>query len=144
MSYRHKLGRHIIFISVVCPSVCLSRFSVCSILFESRVEFSNISAQLSSTMRWFALLMFYKGWFKVIFIVQCLTLHYCILCMLYKSWRFSDILKWLGTNVKYHATIKDYGIWHFLKSIETLPSCWESIVENTKSFITCSTFVQTH
>jgi len=28
--------------------------------------------------------------------------------------------------------VKDYDIWHYLKSIETLPSCWESIVKNTK------------
>jgi len=69
----HEMGRHIVFSSVVCLSVCLSiRLSVCpshfrvrSISVEPLVGFTNNFAQMSSMMRGFAVPMFDQGRFKV-------------------------------------------------------------------------------
>jgi len=49
----------------VCPSVCLSRFRVRSISFETLVGFTNNFAQMSSMMRQCAVPMFDQGRFKV-------------------------------------------------------------------------------
>jgi len=63
----------------VHPSVRLSRFRVHPVSLEPLVGFTNNSAQMSSTMRRCAGLMFDQGWFKVKVIVQGLTLYDCIL-----------------------------------------------------------------
>ena len=65
----HKMGRHIVFISVVCPSVrssvCLSHFRVRSLSFVPLVGFTNNFAQMSSMMRRCAVPMFDQDRFKV-------------------------------------------------------------------------------
>jgi len=53
----------------------------------------------------FALPMFDQGRFKVKVIVQGLTLYNCIPCPLFISRRVGDILKELGTNIKYHEMV---------------------------------------
>ena len=55
----HKMGRHIVFSSVVCPSVYLSVKRLCLLIsFEPLVEFTNNSAQISSMMSRWAVRMF--------------------------------------------------------------------------------------
>jgi len=43
--------------------------------------------------------------------VQGQTLYNCITCPLYNSWRFGDILKGHGTNVKYNGTMCREHFW---------------------------------
>jgi len=61
----HKMGRHIVFSSVVCPSVRLLHFLVRSISFEPLVGFTNNFAQMSSMIRRCAVSMFDQGRVKV-------------------------------------------------------------------------------
>ena len=51
----------IVFISIVCLSVCTVRFRVCSTSFEPLVGFTNNFAQMSSMMRLCAVPMFDQG-----------------------------------------------------------------------------------
>ena len=61
----HEMGRHIVFSSVVCPSVCPSHFRVRSISFEPLVGFTNNFAQMSTMMKRCAVSMFDQGRVKV-------------------------------------------------------------------------------
>ena len=49
----HQMGKHIVFSSVVCPSVCLSvnNSFVSTMSFEPMVGFTNNFAQITSMMR---------------------------------------------------------------------------------------------
>jgi len=80
MSSPHEMGRHIVFSSFVCLSVCLSvTLRVGSISFKPLVIFTNYSAQLSRMMRWCAVPMFDQCQFKVKVnskIKHCMTVFY--------------------------------------------------------------------
>ena len=115
MSPPYEMVRPIVFSSVVCLSVCpLVRPSVnCvrSISFEPLVGFTNNSAQMSSRIYDESMCSAYVWPRSVQGQGSRLTLLDCITCLLYNSSSVGDILKWLGTHVKYHKTMCRAHVW---------------------------------
>ena len=74
----YRMGRHIVFSSIVRLSVCLSVMCSCPLCIISLVVFTNYSAQLSSMMNGCAMCMFDQGKVRVIKVKQCMTgFHVC-------------------------------------------------------------------